>query len=373
MDYRRKLFLHRHPYDHVGTDSLFLEAVRQNTAFHRAHCPAYAEICDRFGFDETSLSSAGDLWRIPPLTTLYLKGRSLSSMPGRRGQLFATSSGTNGKKTTIGFDLKGLYWGFYMVLRLSGFHHLRSVRPTNYIVLGYQPVRSNQTAVSKTAFGSTLFAPALRREYAIKYDGSGYQVDLEGVRDALIRFSRVRAPVRLIGFPAYAWFLMRQLQKEGLSLRLPAGSKMLLGGGWKQFYREQVEKSDFYALAEATLGLSDRQCTEFFGAVEHPILYCDCPQHRFHVPIYSRVIIRDVRTLQPVSFGQPGLVNLITPMMESAPLTSVMTDDIGILRDGAECGCGISTPTLELLGRAGLQNIKTCAAGAGDLLGGTAG
>ena len=47
---------------------------------------------------------------------------------------------------------------------------------------------------------------------------------------------------------------------------------------------------------------------------------------------------------------------------------SVMTDDIGILHDGKKCGCGIESPYLEIIGRIGMKDIKTCAAGAAELL-----
>ena len=67
--------------------------------------------------------------------------------------------------------------------------------------------------------------------------------------------------------------------------------------------------------------------------------------------------------------GQVGLVNLITPLIKATPVTSVMTDDLGYLSPGENCGCGISTPYLTILGRVGLNDITTCAAGAADLLG----
>ena len=49
-----------------------------------------------------------------------------------------------------------------------------------------------------------------------------------------------------------------------------------------------------------------------------------------------------------------------------------MTDDLGILHDGQECPCGCQAPWLEIIGRVGQRDIKTCAAGAADYLkGGT--
>ena len=45
-----------------------------------------------------------------------------------------------------------------------------------------------------------------------------------------------------------------------------------------------------------------------------------------------------------------------------------MTDDLGILHDGSECTCGLDVPYLEIIGRVAPENIKTCAAGAADIL-----
>lgn len=75
-------------------------------------------------------------------------------------------------------------------------------------------------------------------------------------------------------------------------------------------------------------------------------------------------------TLEPVKNGEVGLVNLLTPMVKATPVLSVMTDDLGVLHDGEECGCGIASPYLEIIGRVGLKDIKTCAAGAAELLAG---
>lgn len=50
------------------------------------------------------------------------------------------------------------------------------------------------------------------------------------------------------------------------------------------------------------------------------MLYCDCKNNHFHVPVYGRVLIRDTKTLKPVQNGTPGLLNLITPLVGSMPL-----------------------------------------------------
>ena len=67
--------------------------------------------------------------------------------------------------------------------------------------------------------------------------------------------------------------------------------------------------------------------------------------------------------------GRVGLVNLISPLMTATPTLSVMTDDLGYLTPGEDCGCGIASPYLTILGRVGMADIQTCAAGASELLG----
>ena len=368
MDYRRQLYLQNQVYNHRDTDQMFLNAVRRNVEFHREHCASYDRILRNYGFETGRLKTAGDLWRLPCIPTLYFKRNRLASMDSKKLLIRATSSGTGGLKTQLGYEGKGLFYGAVSVLRTACFHRLLSAVPVNYLILGYEPHKSNQTVISKTQRGSTLFAPGLGLEYALKYGKNGYYLDKQGMKRALRRFAFAKAPVRIIGFPSYLYFLLMELVKEGLAFSMPKGSMVMLGGGWKQHYKEQVDKEELYRLIEERLGIPEERVREFFGVAEHPVLYCDCKNHHFHVPSYSRVIIRDADTLKPVGYEKPGLVNLISPLMESMPLASVMTDDLGILHEGRKCGCGIETPYLEIIGRVGIPDIVTCAAGAKALM-----
>ena len=212
-----------------------------------------------------------------------------------------------------------------MVIRVGKYHRLWSLKPVNYIIFGYRPSRQNTTAVSKTAFGFTFFAPALSRTYALEMCDGGYKLSLDGVLEMLKKCAESKFPMRTIGFPAYTYFLLKNMKEKGMRLKMPKGSMVTLGGGWKQFYAEKVDKQDFYSLVYEVLGIEQENVIEFFGAVEHPILYTDCKHHHFHIPVYSRVIIRNPDDFSPVKDGQPGLVNLLTPMVRSMPLFYVPT------------------------------------------------
>ena len=363
MSYKNQLFQLKKPYDTSSSDTLFFQAMKENCEYQYANCSDYRRILQQMDFHPDDLKKYEDLARLPFLPTLYFKRHQLFSMSGSRMLIKATSSGTSGSKSHNGFNFSSLYRGLRMVITVGKYHHLWSWKPAHYLIFGYEPNRQNQTAISKTAYGFTWFAPAISRDYALKYTNNGYQLDLEHIKNKFIAYSKSSFPVRTIGFPAYTYFLLKQMKEEGLKVQLPKGSLLTLGGGWKQFYAEKVSKEDFYTLAEEVLGIDDSHIVEFFGAVEHPILYTDCREHHFHVPVYSRVIIRDVDTLEPVPNGTIGLVNLLTPMTDSLPLLSILTDDLGILHE-EPCACGEKAPWLEILGRVGIKDIVTCAAGA---------
>ena len=366
---RQRLFWSRDPYDLEGTQAAFVKAAADNCAWHIRRCPEYRAIAQGLGFSPEELRRTGDLSRIPMLPTLFFKRRALFSMPQWRMAMKVTSSGTSGKFSRVGFDWGAIFAEIPMVLGLGGRHGLIGLRPAHYVVLGYKPHRENRTGVTRTMFGLTFFAPPLSRFYALRREGGEYIPDLDGAARTLERLARSPFPTRIVGFPSYLWFGLKRMEELGLSLRLRPGSRILLAGGWKQHAAQEVDKSSLYALADRVLGIPEKDIHELFGAVEHPIFYNSCPNHRFHVPIYARVLIRDVHTLEPLPMGQAGLVNLITPLDRATPVTSVVTDDLGVLRPGEDCGCGIRAPYLTILGRVGMPEIQTCAAGAAELLG----
>ena len=206
-------------------------------------------------FHHDDLKTIDDLSKLPFLPTLIFKKHKLYSVPAFRTIVKATSSGTAGMKSEIGFCVSDLYSGLKMVLNVSKLRGLFSPVPCNYIVFGYKPHKSNKTAVTKTALGATFFTPALSRTFALKYSNGKYNADLEGILNAVIKYSKSKMPVRFMGFPSYTYFLMKMMDERNIRVKLPANSKILLGGGWKQFYTEQVDKSVFYDLAKKVLNI----------------------------------------------------------------------------------------------------------------------
>lgn len=366
MSNLRRLFLSKNPYEIRGREAVFCKAMRENYAAQRALFPDYKVLTD---LEDWQIDTLEDLNKLPVLTTLFLKRNpNFAKNPVLKG-LKVTSSGTGGVRSDLVFDSKSVRMGLGMAFRFFAYHKLVSPIPTQYIIMGYEPNKNNQAGAVKTAFGASFFAPPLERVYALKYTSEGYAVNVEGVSKALLRYAKRPFPVRIIGFPSFLWQMVTELKSRGITLSLSRSSKILLGGGWKQFSDQRVSDEQFFETIEETLGIKKHQIVEFFSAVEHPIPYLKCQQGHFHTPVYSRVIARDPETLEGVPAGELGILNFMTPLVQSAPLLSVMTDDLGICHESG-CGCGLDTPFFKWVGRAGVEQIKTCAMDANQVVGG---
>jgi len=100
---------------------------------------------------------------------------------------------------------------------------------------------------------------------------------------------------------------------------------------------------------------------------EHSAPYFECREHRFHVAVFNKLIIRDPETMEPLPKGEQGLMELITPFNAMMPTLALLTTDWAI-EDAAPCPCGYNAPTFTLLGRAGISKHKGCAIHAEDIV-----
>lgn len=370
MDAREALFNFKRIYDQKSSEQLFINAVRNNVDYHSRNCGFYSELLKKEGYKAGSINTIQDCFSIPVIPASLFKYHEILSIPKDKVSVHATSSGTQGQKSQMFFDEETLRLGTRMVINCFKYHGLISAVPANYLMLGYEPSDDNEMGAVKTAMGVTRFAPALNRVFVLKKTSEGYLPDWFGVLDALRRFSQLKLPVRFVGFPGFLYRLLTKLKSEGISFRLNKSSRILLGGGWKQFTDETINKLSLYNMAEELLGIPAQRCTDFYSAVEHGIAYAECKNHNMHVPVWSRVIIRDIKTLEPLRFDNQGFLSFVTPLFKSAPLTSLLMGDLAVMHDGRECGCGIESAYFEVLGRAGLTSAKSCSISADELAGG---
>lgn len=371
MTARERLFSYNKIYDQKGSENLFLEAMRESVEHHRTHCEFYEKLLKEWDFSTDQLKYVGDCYRIPAIPADFFKYHEVLSIKKENIVVHATSSGTRGQKSQIYLDETSVRLGTKMAVKAMKHHGLISLIPTNYLILGYEPKQGNEMGNIKVALGMTRFAPAKEKVFALRAIGEKYEINYFGIMDALKRFNRQKLPVRILGFPSYLYMFLRAMKESGMKpLRLSKRSLVLTGGGWKKFDDMVIDKKELYDMTEELLGIPARNCRDFYSAVEHSVAYPECENHHMHVPIWSRVIIRDVKTLEPLGFDQTGFLSFISPLVSSMPLSSIIMGDMAVLRDGTGCGCGITTPYFEILGRAGAMKARSCAVAASEYMGG---
>lgn len=372
MTYRAALLTHNDIYDREGSSAEFLMAMRAALAFHSQHNTFFQEWLQRHGISANDIRSEEDLPRIPPIHANFFKQYESLSIPREKVTVHVTSSGTTGQKSQMFFDKESWDFGQDMVRQTLQYYGFISNAPCNYLLYTYEPADKpgqGELGTAKTDQGLMQYAPGREVVYALRYNGSGHDFDVYGVIAALQRFADEGLPVRIFGFPAFLYFTLKQMQDMGIPpLRLHPDSMTMLGGGWKGHASQQIDKRDLYALTEKMLGFPERNCRDGYGSTEHSVPYLECPRHNFHIPLYARMYIRDFRTLEPLGFDREGFASFVTPHLSSVPALSVVMADRAVMHDAAACGCGIRAPIMEILGRAGTGQSKSCAIAASELL-----
>lgn len=352
-------------------DALFVTAMREVTALHIRRSPWYRRFAEQQGVEVDRLRSLAALIDLPPVPANFFKAHEIRSIPMDGVAVHLTSSGTSGQKSQMFFDAFTIDHARAMVDRAMAARGVPSATPAHYLVNAYEPFTGSQVGTSNTNQYLMRYAPVAEQFWSLRHIGGGrHEFDAFGAIARLEAWARGTTPVRIIGFPAFVHFILERMCALDIApLTLPAGSLVILGGGWKGHADQAVPKEQLYDAIERQLGIARARLVETYGSVEHSVPYVDCPRHHLHQPTWSRVLVRDIKTLQPVPDGTPGLLSFLSPYITSVPAHSVVMGDLAIRHPASACPCAeYPTPWFEVLGRAGVSANKSCAAAAAEFL-----
>ncbi|NOT78854.1 MAG: acyl-protein synthase [Bacteriovoracaceae bacterium] len=358
------------PYEGFNeSDASFVEAMKEVALWHISKNDFYKNLAISQNFNSAEINTIQDCLKIPHLWAHFFKGHEILSIPRSEVFLHLTSSGTTGQKSQIFFDEWTIKIAQQMVdLIFEKYNWITPDQKCNYILFSYETESSSKLGTAYTDNFLCKYAPVNEVFTTLKLTGDGgHEFDCFGTIEAFKRFAEQGLPVRLFGFPAFFYFALERMKKLGIApLKFHKDSLVFLGGGWKGNADKQIEKQDLYSLAEEMLGIPNERLRDGFGSVEHCVPYVECSHHEFHVPVYSRVFIRDVETLKPLAMNEKGFLHFVSPYITSMPAHSVIMGDMASLHDN--CQCGLKTPYFKIHGRAGLSKNKSCALAASELL-----
>jgi len=189
--------------------------------------------------------------------------------------------------------------------------------------------------------------------------GGNLQLDVERLLEYATKWKD--AEVLVYGFTYVIWnHLVKPLKNDGVALNLP-NVRVLHSGGWKRLQQQAVTKEVFAGGVAAAFGCSPNRVIDFYGMVENVgVVYPDCEQGNKHVPAFANVIIRDELTLEPVTIGQRGLVQVCSVLPTSFPGFLLLTEDIAELIHHDGCPCGRRGTAFRFVSRAPKAEVRGC-------------
>jgi phenylacetate-coenzyme A ligase PaaK-like adenylate-forming protein len=344
-------------------DKYFVDAMNESFEFHYKNNEIFRKNADKFSVKY--LKSVRQLADYPYIFVNFFKEFSVSSVPDSKVKIRLSSSGTGGKKSYHPLDDKSLERIKKIVTESFSDAGLVSNEKHNYLCFTYDP---NVAKDVGTAFSDKLLTnltPIENEYYALKYNKKNkeFEFNEEECVEVLNQYEKSGLPLRILGFPAYIWKVLSSTKKY---YKFPKNSAIITGGGWKLHTGVEVEKSIFKSMIGEKLGISPENIRDTYGMVEHGIPYLDCKYNHFHIPVYSRILIRDPLSLDVLDNGKTGIMHLFTPYMHSFPAISLLTTDKAYIK--SDCPCGRKTPYFVLQGRGGLKKHKGCAINAAELL-----
>lgn len=333
----------------AAKQALLLARLNALTAHHRAHCTAYDNVLQAFGWR----AAATDYAALPYLAARLFKLAQWQSVPQSEVFKVLTSSGTTGSPSRIVLDRETAALQSKVLVKILQEFVGKQRLP---MLLVEQPALiQNRSGFSARGAGA-LGLSFLGRDHTYALDEQmrpNWPV-IEAFCDKY-----AGQPVLLFGFTFMVWqCLLEPLRERGLQLPLTQGI-LFHSGGWKKLQHLAVDNSAFKARCRDQLGLG--RVHNFYGMVEQVgSIFVECEQGHLHAPVFADVQVRDPLTHQPLGIGRPGLLQVLSAIPGSYPGHSLLSEDLGVLLGEDDCPCGRHGRYFHVTGRQHGAEVRGC-------------
>ena len=321
------------------------------TEQHRAHCAPYARMMETVGFSAADVRSVAD---IPFLPVRLFKEMGLRSVAEEDVFKTMTSSGTTGQQVSrIFLDRKTAANQQKTLVRIVSDRIGGSRMPM--IILDCPSVLKNRAMFSARGAGILGFSIFGRKKlYALN---DAMELQLDAIHDFLAENAGQR--ILLFGFTFMVWqHFYQALRAAGERLDL-SNAVLIHGGGWKKLTAEAVTPAAFRAALRAVCG--DLDVADYYGMVEQTgCIYLECEEGHLHASTYSDVIVRRPLDFSPASFGESGILEVVSLLPESYPGHALLTEDEGVVLGEDDCTCGRKGKYFKVLGRLKQAELRGC-------------
>lgn len=163
-------------------------------------------------------------------------------------------------------------------------------------------------------------------------------------------------PILLFGFTYIVWQgLYEGVLSVGKKLDFGKKSTLIHGGGWKRLIDQQVSNERFKQRLKDQLGIE--RVFNYYGMVEQVgSIFMECEHGHLHSPVFADIVVRNPITLEPLPFGQSGVIEVLSALPLSYPGHVLLTEDMGVIHGEDDCPCGRLGKYFSISGR--LPNVE---------------
>jgi len=167
-------------------------------------------------------------------------------------------------------------------------------------------------------------------------------------------------PILLFGFTFVVWQgLYEGAVGAGRKLNFGENSTLIHGGGWKRLIDQQVSNEVFKHKLKDQLGI--KRVYNYYGMVEQVgSIFMECEHSHLHSPVFADIVVRNPITLEPVPFGEAGVIEVLSALPLSYPGHVLLTEDMGVINGEDDCPCGRLGKYFSISGRLPKVEMRGC-------------
>jgi len=350
MDLKNLLNISPYSLSTKEKDALFSLELQKLTLHHYQNCHEYAQILDKLKFNPCSTLNS-QLY--PFLPVQLFKNYNLSSVSKEKIVSTLKSSGTSGQNVSkIVLDKETVVNQKKVLAKITsdfiGNHRLPM------LVLDSSSVLTNRSTFSARGAGILGFGVfGLSSTFAFD---ENMQLDFKNINIFLEKFKGQK--ILLFGFTYIVWqYFVQALLKAERKIDLNCGI-LIHGGGWKKMTDLTIDTLNFKKQVKEVSGIS--HVHNYYGMAEQTgSIFMECVYGHYHCSIYSDIFIRR-NDLSLCTFGEKGLIEVISLLPRSYPGHVLLTEDQGTLIGEDDCPCGRLGKYFHVHGRIKNAEMRGC-------------
>ncbi|GFZ33035.1 acyl-protein synthetase [Clostridium zeae] len=366
----------------------FYKDLKINLVDQYTRCSAYKLLCDSQGFNPSiDLNTEKDVEKVPFITTTVFKKSAeiftnLLKVPVNTIDKWTVSSSTSGDPSMVGRTISD-------IMQIKEFNKLSigTLRPdTEQECVFYPDPDTMKNYKSEVVYGKRtesyignildMFDFKENTIFLIKPDGDNLVVEVEEFIKFLESNNKLDKHLSIRGSALLLYNTINSLKETMPPFNL--GKNVLIqtgGGGWDgkkgtMSNGTAIRKQEFVETVANFLGVPEENFIDSYSFTENTFFIIghyskEYKDYLFHIPKWGKVIIRDVKTLEPLyNPGDRGFMQMLNAYGTSAFAgASIMVDDIGEIVSIDECpDCKEKLMTIRIVGRVKGAEAKGCGA-----------